>query len=332
MNVTSIGDLAQSLMLRTRNAQLKSTIAVLTQELSTGQTSDLSGRMGGDLSHLTDIEHNLTRLDGYAIATSEAAAFAQSAQLNLGRIHDAIGKVGTALAGIGQQADKSHASAQARQGLDAVIESLNGKFAGRSLFAGTAPDRAPLLSSQMLVDSLHNVVNGLTTVADIEQATQAWFDDPAGFQSVMYAGASESLAPFEIGAGEQVSISLRAEDPVFRDALRQLAIAAITDDPALGLDTVTKNELMQRSGVALLNGQNAITEVRADLGFAEAQIEETAARNSAAISSLEYARNELLNVDPYETATRLEEVQFQLESLYSVTVRSSRLSLLAHLK
>lgn len=335
MNITSIGDLAQNLMLRTRNAQLKSTIAVLTQELSTGQTSDLSGRMGSDLSHLTDIEHNLTRLDGYAIATSEATAFAQSAQLNLERMHDAIGMVSTALVTVGQESTAfgiSHASTQARDGLDAVIESLNGKIAGRSLFGGTASDRAPLLSSQVLIDSLHVALDGLTTVADIEQATNAWFDDPAGFQTVMYSGSSEPLAPFEIAAGERVSIPLRAEDPVFRDVLRQLAIAAIADDPALSLDAATKSELLQRAGVSLLNGQNTITEVRADLGFAEARIEETATRNSAAISSLQYARNELLKVDPYETATRLEEVQFQLESLYSVTVRSSRLSLLAYLK
>ncbi|MBI6628476.1 flagellin [Pontibaca salina] len=332
MNVTSIGDLAQSLMLRARNAQLKSTIAVLAQELSSGQTNNLSSRMGGDLSHLTDIEHNLTRLQGYAIATNEAAAFTQSMQINLDHIDDTFGMVGSALLGINQQADRSHATVRARQGLDTVVESLNSRSAGRSLFAGIASDRTPLLSSQLLVKSLRSVLTGLTTIADIEQAARAWFDDPAGFQTVMYAGANEPLAPFEIGPGKRVSTPLRADDPIFRDALRQLTTAAIADDPTLGLSAETKHELLQRAGIEILNGQYALTQARADLGFVQSQIEETAARNSATISSLEYARNELLSVDPYETATRLEEIQFQLESLYSVTVRAARLSLLAFLK
>lgn len=335
MNVTSIGDLAQNLMLRTRHAQLKSTISGLTQELSSGKTSDLSGRTGGDLSHLTDIEHNLTRLDAYSITTRDSAAFAQAAQLNLGRVQDTMGNVAATLATVGPEnsvLDMAHASAQARDGLDDVINSLNGKLAGRSLFGGTATDRPPLLPGEILIASLRNALTGLTTTADIEQAAKDWFDDPAGFQTIVYAGSSEPLAPFEIGVGERVSIPLRAEDPVFRDALRQLATAAIADDPALNLDAATKGDLLQRSGVSLMNGQDAVIGIRADLGFAEARIEETATRNLAAASSLKYARNELLNVDPYETATRLQEVQFQLESLYSVTVRSARLSLLEYLR
>jgi flagellar hook-associated protein 3 FlgL len=44
-----------------------------------------------------------------------------------------------------------------------------------------------------------------------------------------------------------------------------------------------------------------------------------------------FAKTGLLEIDPFEAATKLEEVQFQLQSLYSVTVRMSQLSLVKFL-
>ena len=51
------------------------------------------------------------------------------------------------------------------------------------------------------------------------------------------------------------------------------------------------------------------------------------ARNEAEETSLEFARNSLLAADPFETATELENVQFYLQSLYTVTARNSQLNL-----
>ena len=81
-----------------------------------------------------------------------------------------------------------------------------------------------------------------------------------------------------------------------------------------------------------MTSQDRLSALRADVGFAEARIEEAQTRNSAARVGLETARNQLLVADPYETAIRLEEAQFQLESLYSVTARTARLSLLNFLE
>ena len=70
----------------------------------------------------------------------------------------------------------------------------------------------------------------------------------------------------------------------------------------------------------------------ARVGVAEARIEQAATRNNAARTSLEYSRNKLIAADPYETAAQLQTVQFQLESLYSVTVRNANLSLVNFLR
>ncbi len=331
MNMTSIGDLAQSLMLRHRSHEIKQTISTLTDELSTGQVSDVSARLGGDYSYLTDIDRNLARLGGFSIAASEAAFFAEASQNSLGRLHDLSTSLSGSLISLDTAAQtpvREHMSRQAAADIETAISALNGTIGGRSLFGGVATDRAPLASGEAMMTELRTLVTGLGSAAAVQTALDTWFDDPAGFKAVMYNGADQTLAPSRVGPGQEVALTLKADDAAFRDTLKNMALAALAADPATGFDPGIQSDLLLAAGTGLLSSQDRLAGVRADVGFAQARIEEAGIRNASARTGLEYARGALLEADPYETATRLEEVQFQLESLYTVTVRSSQLSLL----
>ena len=328
MNLTSIGDLASSLMMRTRSTALKEVIATLTDELASGQVADITTRLGGDFAYLADIDRNLARLDGYAVATTEAA------QVNLDRVQSLTVKLSEDLLAttpthIGST--RVHNADRARTDLDSILGALNGTVAGRTIFGGIQTDRAPLGTTDDLLAGLSAAVAGLTDPGDIRTAAQAWFDDPAGFKAAMYAGSDTPLAPIRIASGQQVEMTLRADDAAFRDVLMNVALVAVSTDAGLALDGDTQNALMVGSGQALLGLQEDVTAHRADLGFAQARIEENAARNEAARSSLDLARRQMLNADPFDTAIRLEETQFQLESLYAATARTARLSLMNYL-
>lgn len=335
MNLTSIGDLAQNLLLRNRSAEIKSTIAALTQELSTGQTTDISTRLGGDYTYLSEIDRNLTRLNGFTLAAAEAAVLAGASQLALERVHDVASNLGPDLLTTipsTLQVVRSQATAQAKDGLDTVMAALNGSVAGRSLFSGIATDRAPLESADTLLTALKTEVAGLTSANDILTAIDDWFADAAGFDAVMYTGSDQSLAAIQVGSSEYVNLSLRADDPDLKEMIRNTAVAALAANSDLALGADAQNGLLRAAGEGLLQSDAKLTGLRADLGYAEGRIEEASTRNASARTGLEYARNELLEADPFDTAARLQEVQFQLESLYSVTVRNSRLSLLSFLK
>jgi flagellar hook-associated protein 3 FlgL len=330
MTMTSIGDLARGLMLRSHGARLKQMQAVLTAELASGQVADVAARLGGDLSHLSDIDRSLRRLEGYSVAMGEARLMAGSTQAGLATVQDATSELGAALlsiSGTSPTALREHAATQARSVLSVVVGALNTRAAGRSLFAGVATDRAALAPAGTILAELKAAVAGAGDATAIAAAAAAWFDDPAGFGASVYGGSDRSLAPVRIGEGTEVAPTLRADDPVFRDTLRHVALAALATDPDLGLDGAGQALLLRGAGDGLLAGDERITGLRAALGFTEARIEEAETRNAAARTGLDYARGELLAADPYDTATRLQEVQFRLESLYSVTVRASRLSL-----
>ncbi len=331
MNMTSIGDLAQSLMLRQRSHEIKQTISTLTDELSSGQVSDVSSRLGGDYSYLTDIDRNMARLEGFSIAASETAFFAEASQNSLGQLHELASSLSGSLISLdslAQQPERNNISQRAAGSIETAISALNTSIGGRSLFAGTATDRAPMASADVMMAALQPLVSGLTSATDVETAVQNWFDDPAGFKATMYAGADQALAPSRIGPGQDVALTLKADDAVFRDTLKNMALAALATEPALGFDPALQNGLFIASSDGLQSVQDHLTGLRADIGFVQERIEEAEVRNASARAGLEIARGALLKADPFETATRLEEAQFQLESLYTVTVRSSQLSLL----
>ena len=332
MNVTSIGDLAYSLMLSTRSTSLKQTISTLSEELSSGQISDVTERVGGDYSYLVDIDRDLSRLNGFSVATSEAAIFFEAAQQNLERLADESVDLSTKILSTTPAyvtSVREHNADIARDKIDAILGSLNGTIAGQSLFSGIATDTPPLEDTDTLLAGLQAAISGQTTVAGIQAAATAWFNNPAGFEALMYAGSSTTLAPVEISPGQAVSMPVTANDQTFRDLLKNAALAALATDPVLALSASVQNDLMLASAEDMMATQDQLAAIQADIGFAQSRIDEATARNEASRSSLQLSRNLLLEADPFETATRLEDAQFQLESLFAVTVRNSRLTLLS---
>lgn len=330
MNSVSLGDLSQSFMLQRRSVSLRQDMSRLTDELSSGKVSDIKEVLSGNHNYLSALERSLDVLDGYSVANSEAAYFTASMQASLDRVQDFAGQLGLDLilaaggpVGVIAGSPPENAATQ----LQGIVNSLNSDIAGRSLFSGTATDQPPLESAETLINALRTVVAAQPTLEDIVSAAEAWFADPAGFDSLIYAGSDDGLAPFVLSETERVSLDVRANDPALKSVLMYTTLAALADDPALGLTVPQQSELFGIAGLALQSGQDTLTDLRSRIGVAEARIEKISARNEAEATSIKFARNALIQADPFETATQLENVQFQLQSLYSVTVRSSQLSL-----
>ncbi|MDP5219394.1 flagellin [Ruegeria sp. 2205SS24-7] len=335
MPLTSIGDLASSLALRTRSADIKTRIATLTDELSSGRTKDVNTRLAGDYSQLADMDRRLRHIKAFNTVTAEAGAWASGMQTSLSNLHDRVRDLSAKLVTFttpGQEATRQHMSNQAADDLKILVATLNTRSGGRSLFAGQAVDTTPLADDTALLTALRTAVSGQPTPVDIIQAATDWFNDPAGFEAVIYQGSPQSLDPIKLSDTQDASLPLRADHPTFRALLRDTALAALAIDPALGLSETVQSDLLNRTGTSLLRSQDDLTLLQADLGYTESRIEAARTQNAATATATEFARNRLLAADPYDTATHLEAAQFQLESLYAVTVRSSQLSLVNYLR
>lgn len=335
MSYVSIGDMAQTYMIRRQNSDLKATAATLATELSTGQTSDISKRFSGDYSVVSSIETSLTSLGTYKSAANEAGQFASAMQLTLENFQDRTTTAMSSLLLTGNSASKTQIESTAtdvRVQFDAAVTSLNTQVGGRSLFAGIATDGPAMASPDVIIEDLKLAIAGATTAADVEAAVDTWFDTPGGgYDTVAYLGSDTPLTPFQIGLGEQADISITAADSEIRDTLKGLALAALISEGALSGDVSEQALLLQSAGESLLTAGDNQTIMRASLGSAEAHIENVVTQTTTEIAALEIVRTELLAVDPYAAASELEAVQTQLETLYALTARMSRLSLVDYL-
>ncbi len=330
MTITNLGDLSSAFALRQRNVALRESIDRLTTELASGQVADTRNVLAGNYSTLTDIERRTSLLEGYGVATTEAKLFAGASQQALGLLQDFGSDLSGSLLTAGTSAigvTGSDTASQAKSTLAGMIGVINTASAGRFLFSGTATDQAPLPDVETVLSAVRTAITGATSPDDVLATADAWFNDPAGFEALVYRGSANGLEPFTISANESVELDIRAVDPKLLEVIKLTAVSALADDGVLGYDVQTQSELFSKTGEALLVAQDNVVSLRAEVGFVESRIEGIAARNAAEVTSMEFAKAGLLAIDPYEAATQLEEVQFQLQSLYSVTVRMSQLSL-----
>lgn len=330
MTPTSIGDLATSTSLRRQSGALRREIDRLSQQLASGQLDAQHLRKKRQAAYLADLATSLTRVRQYASTSAETRLVADTMQASLEHLGARSSNLSAVLlsASLGAgSATGSQGSDQAAEILPGMIDALNVSVAGRSLFAGTAWDTSPLATADDLLNGLRAAIAGQATVNDIRSAAIDWFDNPAGFDATIYGGSASGAGSLRISETRSVALDLRADDASLKVLLRETALAALAEDPALALSPDVSVELRATAGVELAAAQDGLIDLQSSVGRAQSSLEEADVENSAARLGIESARTALLSADPFEAATGLELAQTQLQALYSVTSRTANLRL-----
>ena len=330
----TIGDLSQSFVQRRASTRLSMEMSRLGQELTSGVKSDLGAAMSGDTRPLAGLERSLTGLDAYRTATAEAKIFADTTQATLGRISGALRALQPSLLAIQTGGDSQVldvAIDAARDSFESIISALNTQVSGRSLFAGTATEEPALRSGSDILADLAVLVTGAANATDVETAIDGYFASGGTFQTGDYLGSGRSRAALKVSSDDEVSLTLRADDAVLRETLATLAKSAVLARGVLADSPNVRAELARGSGMALLDAERRVIGLQGAVGTTQARIEEIETRNQTERATLEMARNDMIAADPYETASRIEQVEAQLQSLYTITARMARLNLTNYL-
>ncbi|MGO4907435.1 flagellin [Pseudorhodobacter sp. W20_MBD10_FR17] len=331
MDMNGIGDMAQTASMRRFSTGLKQSANTAAQELTTGYTADVGRKLGGELSNLTGLETSLTRLSGYKVATDAGARLTGGIQTVLEQMDWLTDGMGISLmnaATISQPGFLEGMVADGANKFESLLSSLNTRVGERTLFAGVASGGPAVASADVILSAIEAAIVGAGAVSsvDIKAAVSAWFDDPSGYRVVGYLGG-EAAAALSVSAEDKLDIGFTAADPAIRDTLKSMAMVALVDRGTVIADSETGAELIFVAGNQMLQNQADRAVLAGRVGLAQARVDLARTRNEAEGSALQLARSDLLAVDPYEAATRMEAAQTQLETLYSVTVRLSRLSL-----
>lgn len=331
MNHLSLGDMAQSLILSRQGTSLKNAMQKLTTESTTGMVADQSARLKGNFVPIAGIEASLSQLDAYHSVTSETQVMTSVMQTALGTISDQASALGSALlsgASSGSTMQINALGEEAARRLDVAMSVLNIKLGERSLFSGQATNSAAVTSSHTMLTALEGAVtaSGAISSADVETAVNAWFADPNGYTATTYQGGAV-LGPVPIGPDQTAQVDVTANDPAILQTLKGLAMGALLSRGMLAGSDVARADLVKRAGESLATSQSGLAQLGARLGTTEGMIENASTRNNSEKDVLQTARLNLLSVDPYETATKFQETNDQLQTLYTITARASRLSL-----
>lgn len=331
MPIVSVGDMSQQFTSMRNGGAIKTELARLADSLSTGKVSDVTRTMNGDTARLSGMNYSLAQLSVYGQLGTETSQVLAGMQSVLGQVDSLRAQTSQQLLLVSDDSATSQldeAARTARSALESIVSALNTNVGNRTLMGGAQVSSAPLANADVMIADLQVAIGGATTPGAIEAAVTAWFDDQAGgFTTLAYQGDTGPAIERRLSETKSISLNARADDPAIKEILKSAALAALVNELP-GLDSSTKATLLQNAGTGLFGGSEGIVAVQARIGAVEAEVEQAKTEMSAQRLGLEMARNDLVSADPFETASRLQSVQLQLETHYSVTARLSQLSLL----
>lgn len=321
------------------------------KELATGEAADRFKATGGDPTRLLAIERTLSTLDSRTPLLSMARSRAEGMQTSMEGIQTATEQMGVKLLrdiATGDFSSARFAARDAKTALKQVMGALNVELSGRHLFAG-ADVGAPLADAEALLDDVRTLflpdppldpVADALTPAQIRDRVKAYFDGPTtqlpsgrSFDANIYTGSADPPPPVELADGEPLSYALPANAQAFKDMMRGLALAVVTAEHfGAATQTAELSDMLNEAGRTVIKATDDITKLRSDLGLAEQRIDAAQVRTVAQRATLERARADLIGVDGYEAATRVTQLETQLQAIYAMTGRSSQLSLLNFLR
>ncbi|MBU4568360.1 MAG: hypothetical protein KJ833_05285 [Alphaproteobacteria bacterium] len=307
-------------------ATLRENITQTAEESTTGRYSDLtahlSGRIGTAMLSQKAVDDIAFRREQLSLREGRLDVTQQS----LGLIHDRVLGLDTrmreALAN-GNELSQGLTARDAKAALGNVFNMLNVRFGERFLFAGDATATQPLGSPDELLADLRNLADTAIDAADFAASLDTYFNTPGG-------GRQTSMLQSSPNASDPDAVT--ANDPALVGLISGLAMMALSDPDTSPALLKTDPDIVQAGAERVTSGLTALTNVRADRGVIQEQIEVEKQSLNVEETIFTIALNNLSVRDQYEAATTLKQLESTLEASYLLTSRLSSLSLLNYLR
>ena len=337
---TQFGSMARLRSFQRHGSALKQTISTLGNELTTGAVSDKTRHLQGDMSLLASINRSLDLSATHQRIATETQLLLEVQQTTINDIQARTEDSFAELLRLGPFKDSKSlriAAKQMQTGLEHVVGRLNTTLAGRFVMSGMAGDSATLPSADALLDAIEAGPPPLPpdpTVAQLQEHVSQWFATGGGFDDAAlgYGGASPRPEPVKLGDGYDVTLDVTAQDPAFRKTLAAFATGALVSRGYFADDPSAQRALFGDVAMDLAAANQQVIGLAARTGIQEQLAAQAKTRASAEEAAMKIAQAELLESDPYETATQLEQAMSQLDMIYNLTARLSRLSLADYLR
>ena len=344
--------------MRETTSRLAGQIADASQEATTGLKARPLDALGHKSADAIAIRMQIVRNDGFLASNALLDRRFLAVENSLGAIRNSAQDVldQSFVAQASGGSTSAHLAQVARSALDTLIERSAVSDASGFLMGGTRSDVSPLqgwdtpnpntgLSPAGIVD---DVLSGsMNSVADVQSRIDALKDIFAGtdtanparnFEASFYNGTPAQDAGGQpnpplttrISSTETMTQPAQANAPAMRDLMRGLAMLSAVDTNEIS-DPAAREAWMTEARNAIASGLSGVTELETTTGLNRSRLADTVSSQESRGGFLDGERLLLEGADQYDAATRLTQLQNQLESSYAVTARLSRLSFLNYL-
>lgn len=331
MSKVSIGDLSQNFKSIRQGFTIKSDLANLSSSLSSGRVTDIPKELNGQTARLNGLNYSREQLDVLQDISKETMLMLDSIQSVLVRVDDKRAELMSRLFTINDSSSQDQValtSQAARQALDDMVSALNTKVGGRALFSGRDVNEVPLIPASQIVSEIVAAIGTDQSIANMERAIEDWFTGASsGATATVYRGDTSGFMKRRISPDKEITIELTANSEKISETLKQTVRSAVLLD-LTEMTPSDKISTIKSSSVSLFNASADLANTQAMIGSLQEAVTTAQVEMKARDVSFEIAVNDLIAADPFETASRLQSAQLQLEKHYTVVARMSQLSLL----
>lgn len=347
MKTSFVSSSTVSHALRHQVMRMQTEITKAQRELVTGKVADtglaLGARSGISYSISRDIARLESLLDSNGLASERLAATQHGLQ-HIGELAQEM--LATLTGAVSNPEHTAVIRAAAENTLAAMTSVLNTSLNGEYLFAGINTDVRPFEDfsdpaspAKQAFDEFFEDYFGFPNGDD--QAAQITGDEMKAFLQELEASflndgwhgvwshASDQKITTRITLNENAETSATANNNGFR----RLAMvgAALSDLLRMPLSESARKALYEHSIRVVSQAIADVGQLQSEVGLVENRISQASERVSAQIDLFKSMVGGMENIDPYEAATRVNELLTQIETAYALTARIQQLSLLRHL-
>ncbi|WP_025029083.1 flagellar hook-associated family protein [Nitratireductor aquibiodomus] len=349
MKTSFISSLAMSQTLRYQTMRMQAELAESLKESQTGRHSDVGIALGAHAGRNLSMNRNIDRLNGLIDANAIAANRLSATQNAMTQLGDMGQSLLASLTAAKSDIDQVSVSrGEAERVLKTMTGILNSNLNGEYLFAGINTDVKP-------VADFHDPASPAKAAFDAAFVAKFGFtqNDPAAANisavdmddfltnyvesqfigpgwETNWSSASNQKITSRITLNETAETSLTANET----GIRKLAMVAATISDLLSgpLGEEARNVLYDRSLTLVGEAIADIAGAQAEAGIVENRVSDASARISSQVDLFKTLIKDSEGIDPYEAATRVNDLRAQLDASYALTARLQQLSLLNYLR
>lgn len=306
--------------------RLRERIDTTSEEAVTGQYKDLTAHLSGRIGQAMLSQKAIDDVANERTQLTLKASRLDIIQQSLTAVDDNIGQLGVRMkAALGSEDYTAREAVvrDAQAALASTFSTLNTRHGERYLFSGDATNTKPFADVDSFLDDVRSMAASATNATDFATQMDAYFNTSgSGWQANIYSGTSDTSDP----------ASVTGTDPAITKTVWGLAVLALAgSDETLALLNGNSDALIQAADT-LAEGQAALTNVRAERGIIQAQIESSKDALDLEETVLTQSFNQMTARDQYEAASELKQLETGLEAAYTLTARLSNLSLLNYMR